>query len=220
MKKLLSVYLVFVFSLLSSHAATIDTTPTWGGQDIGFIGTKGSKYVGQIFTVSSSTRIDQITFYLAHEAGSNPLQFNIQLRMWDISSNTPVGGDIFISPLQQTLGTGAAPIHPGFSVEPYTVNTGGIELLSGQSYIAFLSTINATFESSGWVGYAGDVYNGGQSAFVQQGASPSVSWTTGFPDPGGDLAVKMSFNIPEPSAYLLTSIGVLSLMRRTRRFLS
>jgi len=217
---------IFSFSAAKITASTvIDNTVSWPGWDVGTWGEPlQTATVGQTFTVGADTRLDSFTFFLAHDSSYDPLTFAAYLMLWNPTGNRATGPVLFQSGTLHSNDLGYPPTHPGYSVQPFTVLTGGVQLATGQQYVAFFSTslVNEG-NGKGWLGYAGDTYSGGQFAYIANGTNFSAlttsTWTTGYPDTGGDLAFRMAFNtVPEPRSVLSGALlGGLVLIRHRRQ---
>jgi hypothetical protein len=196
----------------SAQAATlIDTTPSWSGvSGIGIIGESSSKpiyTIGQTFTVGSDNILNDFTFYLSQNV--NPVDFGAYLMAWDGSKTT---GSILYQSGKKTTSSSFF-----ISFDPFTFNTGGISLTSGQQYIAFLSGFQFFDGVDGGIftGYiSSDVYTGGKAVYLGNGTNAGSdftrnNWISGSSD---ELAFKANLSsasaqpVPEPSS----SLGLLA----------
>lgn len=221
----LAAVLTIALCKIGTAETIIDNTTIWGGQDVGTWGEPPQTAThGQTFTVGTDTRLDSFTFYIAHDSSHDPLTFAAYVMQWDPTGKHATGPILYQSGTLHSTDAGVTPVHASFSVQPLSVSTGGVELTTGQQYIAFFSAsvVNAG-DGRGWIGYSpGNNYSGGEFAFIGNGtnfaALSTSQWTTGFPETGGDLAFKMAFNVPEPSTVCLGLVGIgLVLRRRPQR---
>jgi len=169
----------------AAQAATIDTTSGWLGGGYTF----GDGRYGQVFTVPSDNVLDSFTFFLS-SGGSPPTEFTSRLASWE-PTTFESGTDIYSSASQSVVGLPPYTGTPsGYS--EITFNTGGIPLVTGQQYVAYL---NGESEGSGAIGYNfnQDSYSEGSGLFYNnlQGFWYSAGSTL-------DYAFKASFS-PAPN---------------------
>jgi hypothetical protein len=114
--------------------------------------------------------------------------------------------------------------------EAFTIDTGGINLVSGNQYVAFFSASNyfdgipgtsrvlIAYDSNG-----GNVYSGGDAVYLNNGNDFSRIWTSDWVTLSCyDLALTMNFSepapVPEPNTMLLMGLGLAGLIGiRSRR---
>ena len=129
---------------------------------------------------------------------------------WDGSKAT--GSQLFASSQLTSTNNGGA---DGF--EQFTINTGGLHLVSGTQYVAFFSASNffdGLLGTSGWELSASDVYSGGNFVYDNNGnnfASLTTSaWDCGSLCLAGRdtwfIANFSEVSVPEPS--ILAIIGI------------
>jgi len=203
-----------LISIGNVYSATlIDTTPSWDGCSIGWWGVNDGQYGmthGQTFTVGSDNRLDSFAFYVDDEVG--PVVFGAYVMEW--SSNRAIGSVMFSQgPIETTNNHGLG------GWEEITISTGGLELVTGKEYVAFwsVSEFQQGNDAYGWFGYSREAYTDGEFVFNYQGLDTltNTDWVADFPDLNGDLAFKMSFNVPEPATLLLFALGGLALRRKS-----
>lgn len=176
-----------VVAVSAAHAATtIDTVSAWNGfETIGSWGKPDTATYGQTFTAPVESRLDSFTFYLNNSVAT---PFGAYVYAWNGSSIT--GSALYASGQLTTSGSG--------TLQPFTINTGGISLTPGSSYVAFFSTsgYQALGGNQGRWGLVGsNPYSGGDFVYYNNGDSFSLltnSWTVAsfF----GDLAFTMNFS--------------------------
>lgn len=192
-----------------AQAITIDTTAGWLGRGYIF---GGSRY-GQVFTAPNDNVLDSFTFFL-NSVGSPPTEFTAQLAPWE-PITFESGTEIYSSASQSVAGL------PPYTGTPsgygeITFNTGGISLVAGQQYVAYL---NVETQGSGAIGYNfdRDSYSEGYGLYY--------SLAQGFWYNAGDThdyAFKASFSlaptsVPEPSkVFGLFIFGLGFLVQRGR----
>jgi hypothetical protein len=108
-------------------------------------------------------------------------------------------------------------------MEKFTFNTGGINLSSGQQYIAFMSA-SIFFDGVRGGSAAGrldsNVYSGGQFFFLNNGSDFSLlTANPWFTEGGDDLAFQASFSapVPIPGAVWLMGSALAGLAGLSRR---
>jgi hypothetical protein len=192
----------------TAQASTIDTTPTWNGtQFIDAMGEPNTATYGQTFTVGSDNVLNDFTFWL-DDRDPAPVDFAGYLMAWDGVKAT--GNILYQSGKRSTAGNAG--------MEPFTFNTGGTSLTSGQQYVAFLSASNFFDEIDSLANMGSlrsDVYAGGDFVYFNNSSSFSQLTTTNWDCTGGcfgDAAFVANFSsgsvqaVPEPSS----SLGLLA----------
>jgi hypothetical protein len=199
-------------------AQDVDTTATYGGE-IGSFGTPNTATYGQTFTVGADNALNAFTMYLDGGWGG-PLNFQAYVYAWN--GSRAVGNALFTSATQQLNGGGTT---------AYDFATGGLNLISGQQYVAFLTTsgvannsyVSALMPFAGW---GNDVYSGGDFVYFNNGNDfaklTGQDWDCsgcGF----GDAHFKADFTagisaVPEPAAWgmLIGGFGLAGGMMRSR----
>lgn len=217
--------------ILSDQA--IDTTPFWNGSNyIWPFGETNTATYGQTFSVPTIDNVlTSFTFFLDEYEGPDVADFAAYLMEWDGTKAT--GSILYQSEPQSTDSV------PGF--QEFIFNTGGISLIPGAQYVAFLNASNFFDGEYGTakMGYiadigdiysgAGDVYSGGSYVFFNNGSDFSLLTTTpweNFVGQGlGDAAFRASFqhstSVPEPASRAsllgLGAFGLGSLLKRKQQ---
>lgn len=217
----------------SVHGApfVIDTFTGWdGAESVAPFGDgdAGEAY-GQTFQVlATHPTIQSFSFWAAYAPdllGGNPpqsLQFNGVLMAWNV--DRAAGPVLFSSPVQV--------LNPSDTTfMEFMFNTGGLGLVPGQEYVAFLNA-SAPFvpwdpiTSPARVGFRsnslGDAYPGGEAWFKNtDGSFANVFTPWGNPFGTSDLVFRATFAplvpAPEPASFLLLGPGVLALGAFRRR---
>jgi hypothetical protein len=203
---------------------TIGNTPPWtpaSGITSGFGVSGAPNYFtpnyGQTVTVpATDTVLDSFTFYV--DLPTN-LIFRGEVYAWNpntVDPNNPyalgsaTGPALYESGQMHTTSYGS-----GFTIQPFTFNTGGIPLTAGAKYVLFITTsrdyaANAGITSLGWAGVTGtDTYSGGDWVYMDDGGNTNLWTTVGWTHPAlfpaafpgqDDLAFTASFSSPLPTS--------------------
>ena len=202
LRGIVMVLLVLGLAFPAFSTTVIDTTIGWGGQAVYSWGEPGSATVGQTFKVGADNRLDSFTFFVADALNPDAVEFAAYVTTW--IGYRAAGTVLFESQPLSTTNNGG---QDGY--EAITVETGGLILSPANHYVVFLSASDFFDGSTGLasVGYAGDVYPDGKFAYIDNGADfaalTSQEWVRDYPSLGGDLAVIMNFNVPEPATLVL-----------------
>ncbi|MDZ7631719.1 MAG: PEP-CTERM sorting domain-containing protein [Gemmatimonadaceae bacterium] len=203
-----------------SHAQTTIGSP--GGSSIGFFGGPPfTRTIGQTFTTPTDNRLDRFSFFVGGQPTTMNFRayvigFEIDFRgFWVATSSTP----LFASgPLSVTTSVG--------SLSRIDVSTGGLALVSGQRYGAFISTLDVLNSSPTGLIVSksfGNQYDGGEAVRFN---GTTAQWNSEFwPNfQGDDLEFEMVFGaaapqnvVPEPSTYALMATGLIGLVMLRRR---
>lgn len=193
-----------------ASADSIDTTGSWDGSNaVSPFGETNTATYGQTFTVGAHTSLNSFTFFVDDDLNPDFVDFQAFVYAWDGSKIT--GSSLFSTGALSTTNNGGA---DGF--EAITISTGGISLTSGAQYVAFFSASNLFDGSPGtsdW-GLTGDVYDGGNFVFQNNGDDFGLLSVNAWNEFDSDLAFVMDFSpsdVPEPSVLMLLSLGLLSM---------
>ena len=180
-KSLLCIAILLIVAARLNAALLIDTTPAWNGTtSFGLFGETNSATFGQTFTAGSSgLRLNSFTFFIDdNEGNSDNVEFAAYVAEWDGSKAT--GSMLFVSPKMETNNNGGA---DGF--EQFTVDTGNIELTSGQQYVAFFCAsdyFDDVYGTSNWgvTDSPQDSYDGGNFVSLNNGSDFSMLTSTNW----------------------------------------
>lgn len=188
----LVVALFFVTFMSGVGAQSIDTTPSWNGaQYIWSWGAGKPTYsYGQTITpIASQMVLNSFSFYLTDSVtNTSGAQYKAYIYEWNSSTSSVTGNALYTSDVL------TAPT--GNTFTKVTIDTGGVTLNAGKTYILFLSTANVAqlpgADSYKWGSVNQAVYSGGQFFF-----NNDTSFTTYWNTLSSDLAFIAVFN---PSA--------------------
>ncbi|MES2178339.1 MAG: PEP-CTERM sorting domain-containing protein [Gemmatimonadota bacterium] len=208
----------------SARSQNIDT----GAPDswTAYVGPSWYYKVGQVFTPGTPSALTSFSFYLGEHSenafvgqefyGATGVAFTAHLRAFD--GALPSGTDLFASAVQVFYGPPATTDYNDFT--RFTFATNGLQLSSGQQYIAYLEAIDdGEHLSNAVVGYTTNVtVPAGAGIFLDGIIGDDPSWNIYVP---GDM---MSFDAtfeesatPEPASVILLASGLLGVIGVTRR---
>lgn len=217
MKKILIITATLALSTTVNAATVIDTISSWDGtSSIVDFGETNTATYGQTFTVDTQNQLNSFTYLMNDHLNPDFVNFEAFVMAWD---GTKATGSILYqsSPITTTNNAGL----DGF--ESFTVNTGGLNLTTGNQYVAFFSASNlfdGVNGTSSWA-YNNDVYSGGNFVYLNNGDNFSNLTTNNWNQRDRDLAFSMNFTspIPEPSTYalMLGGLGLVGFMAYRRK---
>jgi len=203
-----------LMTVSSVRADVITTVPAWNGvQSVGSLSSQAGavQTIGQTFTAVSPNFnvLNSFTFIVRDDVPTPAINFTAQVYNWT--------GSMITGPALFTSGPLAV---SGTNFQPVTVNTGALNLVSGQQYVALFTAIgmpyngaSMTFASVG--SGAGAAYTGGK--LVYSDAPTFAALTSNVPPRFnfggdlGDLAFTLNFAtpgaVPEPSPMALAAVA-------------
>ncbi|MHA6718367.1 PEPxxWA-CTERM sorting domain-containing protein [Sphingomonas sp. RS6] len=185
---------------------------------------------GQTFTVGAENALNSFTMYLGgnESAGRDGGTINFRAYVYAWNGARAVGGAIYTSDEQQFGFTSDG------AVQAFNFDTTGTTLVSGNRYVAFLTTSGVLNNSSGsaWMPTAGalgtDAYSGGDFVYFNNGTQFASLTARDWDYAGGvfgDAQFKADFSagatsgVPEPAAWgmLIGGFGFAGAAIRRRR---
>jgi hypothetical protein len=220
--------LAFLSIRPASADTVVSTLSGWNGSDEvdeWGSGNDATPTYGQTFTVPADNVLDSVTVEIEN-IGSTAISYQPYVYAWSTATG-PGSGEITGS----ALFTGAIstlPVTSGF--QNITINTGNLDLQSGQQYVVFLTT--TTSSTSGlayWGALTTNPYSGG--AYVYSNYStfsgltnpwdPGSAFDSNTYGSGDDIAFSLDFSsAPEPSTDAMMIGGLMLLAFCARRKLA
>lgn len=196
----------------TAQADAVYTVPNDHG--IGSIGPGATTTYGEVFTVANdgNTRLDSFSFFLT----GNVASMYGGVASW---TGTGAGAALFTSgQLATAFGTPTE----------VTFETGGLNLVSGQQYVYYVSAAGApsgltTDQSSYSQAGVASIFDGMAWDNASGGSPNHEGWdgcraNCGFGNFAGTLAFSApSSNVPEPASVALLGLGAVGLVRARRR---
>ncbi len=182
--------------VVTRQTMVIDTTAGWNGvQKAAPYGDGGAAEVfGQTFIVpADAPTLQRVSFWLQHspdDTSGEDLFFSVVVMAWNKDRAT---GPVLYESVLQSI-TAAQSM-----MTEYLVNTGGLNLVPGQEYVAFLSANNGFWQAPSTridVGFQNaDIYPQGAAWILNTDNDRNLVTSTAWMNPFGtaDLVVKFSF---------------------------
>lgn len=205
-------------------AAVINTGLPSGAVGESPFGEGNTATYGQTFTVvGTDTVLDSLTFWMDDFLNPDVVDFAAYVMAWNGSRAT--GPVLYQSVMHSTTNNGGAG-----GMERFDFDTGGVQLTSGQQYVAFLNTsgfFDGQQGTAGW-GLNGETYSGGSFVFTNNGSDFSLLTSQDWDYPGsgiGDTPFLASLSapaaVPEPGSLAIWSlmiggVGVANLRKRRK----
>jgi uncharacterized protein with beta-barrel porin domain len=183
-------------------AQNIDTTTQWNGANfISSWGVTNTATYGQTFTPTGTQfGLSNFTFYLAQTSGVPP-RYQAFVYEWNATTQRITGSALFTSGVMQSP--------TGTAFNAVTINTGGVALTPGKTYVLFLTTSSITGQAVGsykWGSLSNNTaIANGQFVFFNNTADFSLLSSANWSTIGQDLAALINF-IP-PVAYSVNNVG-------------
>lgn len=189
-------------------AATIDTSGGYSDRIYDF-GTGYSPAYGQTFTVGAENALNAFSFFL----GGGPVNVRAYIYSWN--GRGAIGNTLYASTVRSFGGT------IGDAFEALDFQTGGLDLINGQRYVAFLTTAGVeqpVKAGPAWMPTAGafgsDAYAGGEFVYSNAGPAFAAVLGRGWEESNGalgDVQFRASFGVgattgagvPEPAAWAM-----------------
>jgi VCBS repeat-containing protein len=170
-----------VLSNGNNITTTIDTVPSWDGEgSLQPFGESNTATYGQTFTVQEGSNVLQsFEIYLNDQTNPDAVDFAFYIMAWDGSK--AIGSVLYESLPQTSAGA------DGF--EKFTFNTGGLTLVPGQQYVAFVNASNffdglegTAVQGTVW---SSDPYAGGSFVYFNNGSDFGALTTNSWDSFGG-----------------------------------
>lgn len=178
----------------------MNTTIGWNGKDNlaafgkGSIGTGAFSVLGQTFVVAADApTLQRLSFWLQHspnDTSGEDLFFSVVVMAWNTDRAT---GPVLYESALRSITTAQS------VMTEYLVDTGGLILVPGQEYVAFLSANNGFWNTTSTLVQVGfqnaDVYSQGAAWILDTDNNLNLVTSAPWMNPSGtaDLAVMFSF---------------------------
>ena len=186
--------------VVTRASAVMNTTIGWNGEDNlapfgkGRIVTGAFSVFGQTFVVAADApTLQRLSFWLQHspnDTSGEDVFFSVVVMAWNTDRAT---GPVLYESALQSITTAQS------TMTEYLVDTGGLPLVPGQTYVAFLSANNGFWNTTATlirVGFQNaDVYSQGAAWIVDTDNNLDLVTSTPWINPSGtaDLVVMFSF---------------------------
>jgi len=199
-----------------AHAATIDTTGT-DEDTIYDFGAPNTATYGQTFAVSGTdTLLNSFSLYLRNRIeGAGSLDLRGYIAGWDGHK----ASTILYESTTQTMNAGG-------NLQEFNFSTGGLNLVAGDFYVAFLSISNLGVQPDSRFGmpHSSDAIPG-QFVFINNGTNFSLltgqDWFLNFignKDTWFKADLSPGSSVPEPTTMLFLGFGLIGVAGIKRKF--
>jgi hypothetical protein len=174
----------------------IDTTANWKGTESAApFGDGGAVEIfGQTFVVAAGApTLQRLSFWLQHspdDMSGEDLYFSIAVMAWSIDRAT---GPVLYESALQSITTAQS------TMTEYLVDTGGLNLVPGQEYVAFLSAKNGFWDATSTLMRVGwqnaDTYSDGAAWTLNTDNNPNLITSAAWDNTLGtaDFVVRLAF---------------------------
>jgi hypothetical protein len=209
----------------AGQASAVPVIDTSGGSFSGVtpFGEPNTSTYGQTFTVTGpETRLNSFSFRFNDALNPDFVDFAAYVYAWDGSKAT--GPQLYVSAGLTSSNNGGAD-----GMETFVFNTGGIDLVSGQQYVAFVSSSNFFDGSDGtssWELNDADVYAGGNFVFYNTGNDFNLLTTANWECANNCFGARDTYfvanfstpaAVPLPGTLPLALLGLAGLVELRRR---
>ena len=186
--------------VVTRASAVVNTTVGWNGEDNlatfgkGSIGTGALEVYGQTFVVTANApTLQRLSFWLQHspnDTSGEDVFFSVVVMAWNTDRAT---GPVLYESALQSITTAQS------TMTEYLVDTGGLNLVRGQEYVAFLSAKNGFWDATSTLMRVGwqnaDTYSDGAAWTLNTDNNPNFITSAAWDNSLGtaDFVVRLAF---------------------------